>query len=319
MYMSSFGNSNSCDTILKILCNQRQGLNICHINAQSLHKKVDELRHLCETSNIHIVCIFETWFRKEICDDLYSMRGFKLLRSDRNSHAGGVAIYIRNNIKCKLICHNNVDDCIEYLFVELKLDVRKLLVGCIYRPRSNIDLTFFFDRMERLLCSYDEIIISGDFNCNLLCDKSLMDNMGSIGLFPINTTTPTHFSISNSTLLDLFFVSDKSKTLLYDQVAVPQFSKHDLIFMCYDFKVYIVEKFITYRNFKNIDFIELKKSIESINWSDIYHLMTINEQAEFLQSNIVSLYDQHVPLKKKIIKKNEQTMVQQGSKRRDIF
>ena len=136
---------NSKHVVLKILCNQYNGLNICHINAQSLNNKMDELRHLCDESEVDIVCVSETWFREEICDNMYRIEGFNIFRSDRKRHGGGVAIYIKNGIKCRLKCSNSVDACIEYLFVEVICCSSKLLVGCVYRPRYNIELTSFIE------------------------------------------------------------------------------------------------------------------------------------------------------------------------------
>ena len=60
--------ANFKDVLLKVLCRQNNGLNICHINAQSLSNKLDELTYLCHESEIDIICVSETWFRKEIDD-----------------------------------------------------------------------------------------------------------------------------------------------------------------------------------------------------------------------------------------------------------
>ena len=144
MIKSSYNRGNSEDVLLKILCKQSSGLNVFHINAQSLHKKIDDLRFLCETTSIDVICVSETWFRREIHDSMYDLRGFKLFRSDRNSHAGGVAIYVSKSISSKVICSNNVDESVEYLLVEVSSNSHKLLIGCVYRPRRNIDLSIFF-------------------------------------------------------------------------------------------------------------------------------------------------------------------------------
>ena len=77
---------------------------------------------------------------------------------------------------------------------------------------------------------YNETIIAGDFNWNALYDKSLVTQMGCLGLKSVNMTSPTRFTSTANTLLDMFFVTDNKTVLLYDQLAMPQFSKHDLIF-----------------------------------------------------------------------------------------
>ena len=49
---------------------------------------MDDLRLLCENTNIDIICVSETWFREGLSDSIYKLEGFKLNRADRTSHAG---------------------------------------------------------------------------------------------------------------------------------------------------------------------------------------------------------------------------------------
>lgn len=81
--------------MVRILANQKKGFSICHINAQSLLPKLDEFRYLFENSSVDAICISETWFSDGITDYMYRLNGYRIFRSDRNSHAGGVAIYVR--------------------------------------------------------------------------------------------------------------------------------------------------------------------------------------------------------------------------------
>ena len=85
-------------------------------------------------------------------------------------------------------------------------------------------------------------------------------------------------------------------------LSVPQFSKHNLIFICYDFKIVKAYKIIKYRDFKNIKFEILYNSFEEIPWEYMYTIDSVNQQVEFLQEKIILLYNEHVPLKAKTIK-----------------
>lgn len=69
--------------MVKILSKQRNGLNVCHINAQSLKNKIDELRLTFENSLVDVICISESWFDDTIPDSLVSLNGYKLFRADR--------------------------------------------------------------------------------------------------------------------------------------------------------------------------------------------------------------------------------------------
>ena len=106
--------------MMKILCKQRHGLNICHINAQSLNKKVDESRYIFENSGVDVVCVSETWFNSGIDDSIISMDGYNIVRVDRKGHGGGVAMYIKRGISFNIIASSEDYDLIEYIFIEIK-------------------------------------------------------------------------------------------------------------------------------------------------------------------------------------------------------
>lgn len=310
-------------SMVKILAKQKQGFQFCHINAQSLKPKIDEFRLIFESSNMDVICVSETWLNESIPNGLISLHGYKVFRSDRLvGGGGGVAIYVKDNITCKVCSKTEQFDIIEHIFVEVSSFGRKMLVGCVYRPNSSIAFSNFIMRTEALIMPYNDILIAGDFNSNLLTETSFRDSMESIGLTPTNTTTATHFTKTNNTLLDLIFVGDTSKVLLYDQISASCFSKHDLIFATYDFMLEQKDLSYSFRDFRNLNYSLLCENILQINWSNIYHMASVDEQLSFLESNILQLYDETVPLKTKNIKpKNNpwfNDTIQHAIKRRDL-
>jgi len=149
---------------------------------------------------------------------------------------------------------------------------------------------------------FSEIIITGDLNCNILRETTFCDKMVSFGLQPVNSTQPTHFTHHSETLLDVFFVSSLSNALQYDQLSVPVFSKHDLIFLTYNFRKTSTDEYIQYRDYKNLDLMGLSHAINEIDWDLIYFTASVDDQVDFLQNNINFLYDRFLPLKTKKIK-----------------
>ena len=127
--------------------------------------KIKEFRYIFDESGVDIVCVSETWFKPGMPDNLYQLKGYKILRADRISHAGGVEFLHDNSV------------------------------------------------------TYNNIVIAADLNSNLLTETSLKADFASLGLYPCNTVVPTHFISTCNTLLDLFFVNDLSKCLLYDQMS----------------------------------------------------------------------------------------------------
>lgn len=290
--------------MIRILAKQRRGIHICHINAQSLNNKTDEFRVTFENSSVDVICVSETWLVKGTPDSLVNLNGYRIFRADRDTRAGGVAIYVKDSIKCNFKCKFSTGEKVEYLFVEVISEGAKMLIGCVYRPDKYIDMTLFMDELERLTTSYTDLIIAGDFNCNVLMDSYVTDNMISIGLAAINRAIPTHFTSRGSTLLDLFFVNNMSKVILYDQLSAPCFSKHDLIFTTYNFDLIHEVQTIAYRDFKNINYQVLEENLYQISWNALYYMPSVDEQLDFLENNIYHLYNLTVNVRTKINKSN---------------
>lgn len=109
----------STKVMVQILCKQKKGLSICHLNAQSLRNKTDELRYIFEESNVDVICISETWLDNTVSDSMVSICGYKVFRSDRATHAGGVCIYVKTKMKCHVVAMSSNECAIEFIYVEI--------------------------------------------------------------------------------------------------------------------------------------------------------------------------------------------------------
>lgn len=184
-------NSNSSDsvhTMFKIFCKQKPGLHLCHINSQSLLNKMDEFREIFDDSGVDIVCISETWFDRTLQDSFIAVNGYRVFRSDRSTYAGGVAMFVKSNIHCKVILKSDDNSSMEFLFLEIITHDQKTLIGTVYRRNNRIDLTPLIDTIEYMSVRYTKIIIAGDFNSDLIKDSSLKDKLHCLSLFPANST-----------------------------------------------------------------------------------------------------------------------------------
>ena len=93
-----------------------------------------------------IVAITETWIQSECVTD-FQLNEYELFSVCRKMKGGGgVALYIRNAIHCKLLSAKSfaTDDILECVTVELSVSkpMRKTVtISCIYRtPGSKIDM-----------------------------------------------------------------------------------------------------------------------------------------------------------------------------------
>jgi len=158
---------------------------------------------------------------------------------------------------------------------------KNLLIGCIYRPHCNTNYDDLINILTDITVNFTDVILAGDFNSDILRESTLTSNMESLGLKPVNLSFLTHFSRTRNTLLDWFFVS-----VSYDQLIVPSFSKHDLIYLTYNFDLNYTDHIISYRDFKNINYILLNEAFDQCVWNNIYSLPTVDRQLNFLQLNI---------------------------------
>ena len=105
----------------------------------------------------------------------------------------------------------------QYLFIEIiPKNKRRILVGSVYRPHRDVQIDLFINILENLSVEYNESIILGNFNNNLLCNNTLIGLMSSLGLFSVNTLILTHYHGCTNSLIDLVFVNNLSKVVLYD-------------------------------------------------------------------------------------------------------
>jgi len=271
---------------------------------------MDEFSYIFEKSGVDVICLSETWIPYNTNFNIFNLNGYNTFRADRLNHGGGVAMFIKSGIKSRFIAKSDPQSPIEYLFVELSSGNNKILCGSVSRPprdanRRVIDMQPFLIFIEDLMLGYSNIILTGDFNWNVLNDDTLVSQMEGLGLSTPNKTIPTHYSQTNSTLLDLFFVSNLDKVLLYDQISVPAFSRHDLIFLAFDFSLNPTENTVSFRNFKNVDMNGLMAELSIIDWDTVFCLPGVEEQATFIEESIRYLFNKFVPIVTKTFKTNE--------------
>ena len=109
------------------------------INAQSLagHAKRIALDSLIKDHKPDVVGVTETWLKKEMS---FSMNNYKVVRSDRISRGGGVAVVIKCNIDHQRIL---LPTMISFEAVAIKLlhvdGSTTVFVSAYKKPSSNFD------------------------------------------------------------------------------------------------------------------------------------------------------------------------------------
>ena len=120
--------------LIRILGSSKRGLLICSLNAPSLRKHKDELEVLMRENKIDILALNGTKLDSKTEEEQASIPGYTVLRCDRNSHGGGVAIYLRDTLKFEHRTDLKTDD-LEVICIELKPKCSKpFILLAWYRP-----------------------------------------------------------------------------------------------------------------------------------------------------------------------------------------
>lgn len=76
----------------------KTGLGFLHLNFRGLVPKMDMIKIWANTTNAEIMVLFETQFKKSATDDLISIDGYKIYRTDHVGKGGGVAMYVKSKL-----------------------------------------------------------------------------------------------------------------------------------------------------------------------------------------------------------------------------
>lgn len=295
------------NSLRQVVLQHPRALHVVHLNAQSLIKHFGEVNRIFEDVNIDVIMISETWLRESLPDVLVSLKGFKFYKRSRLSRVGGgTAIYVRDDLKSKVIFSSSEEDGPECLFVEIELQGKKILVSVIYRPPKIKFITELEEMIHNYITAYEHVIIMGDFNCDLLVDttdsRNLRYMLQSCNLSVLNST-PTHHSRHNGTLLDLIITNNPNKVLQYGQCSVPGISAHDLIYLSYSIRCPTrVPKIIKFRDYKSIDTSKLKLDAINMPWHLIYEETDMDRKVEMFNELILTIYDSHAPIRQVRVK-----------------
>lgn len=106
---------------------------------------------------------------------------------------------------------------------------------------------------------------------------------------------PTFFHTNGSSQLDLMLFNDESKVLRFNQIDVPMFSNHDLIFASFDFDMEQCDNITSFRDYNSMDVDGLLDAYNELEWLSFYQTADSHTLLEFFNTAMTNLYDDFVP------------------------
>uniref|UniRef100_A0A2A4IWQ4 Reverse transcriptase domain-containing protein n=1 Tax=Heliothis virescens TaxID=7102 RepID=A0A2A4IWQ4_HELVI len=277
-------------------------------NAGSLATNQDEFLIAMGNHSVDIMAINETWLRSGEEDRAPSISGYKFRHiprpvSTRGGRGGGVAFYIRNGINARVKAHPE-HPSVEQLWLGLTINKTKLLIGTAYRPPWQ-DLELFLDAITAsisALAPYDNVIILGDINVNLLHTNSAKSRqlMGFFSNFNLTqiVTTATHFVNNSCSLIDIVCTDAFTRNVKVNHIS--ELGHHAFITTETVFrKPRCRPRIVRFRPLADILPDYFLKDLNMIPWSDIGGMGDVDNMVYTFNSYITQLFDLHAPLKTK--------------------
>ena len=120
-----------------------------NINVRSLHKNFDLLCEFIESLNFlpHVICLSETRVKKDSLINI-ELTNYIFFHVNSKSNAGGVAIYIRNNLNYEIFQNQHVLPTSESLWIIITEHFLSYTEGVKYRHPSSGDVKAFIEDLS---------------------------------------------------------------------------------------------------------------------------------------------------------------------------
>ena len=239
-------NTNRPLLLAQTALSQQSTLTLIHHNTESLTAHIDDVKNNQELMCATILCVTETYLRGDNVPENLHIPGYKLVNKNRHAcystrtdlkkqHGGGIAMYITDNLKSKVIHHiYNVTD-LECLVLKIEEPFQGAVAN-VYRP-PKYSIPQFLQNLKKLMEALDimtdNIIVCGDFNEDYLSATnkpiaSFFEDHGYVQLIDMPTT-------AKHTLLDTIYIqATMARCVQAKGVIQTYYSYHDAIFCSLD-------------------------------------------------------------------------------------
>ena len=223
-------------------------------------------------------------------DSTVMINGYSLVRQDRNTQGGGVALYFRNIFKFTELAISDTTGpgkpgLIEYIMGSLNVGTGDpVFISVVYRP-PDVSLTnnkYFTDNLTLYSGGdYSTRILMGDFNAN--------------------------FKTLPGTWIDAIFVDSNDTIIDIENRPAPYNNTHNLISVTLDRPTPSVpHEYFTYRPFDKIDPDELNTVLRGYDWSSFDSPSPdLTDMILKLTDNLTHAVDLLAPLRTVIPKKRQ--------------
>ena len=182
---------------------------IRYLNKIPLLNKVEILEEIIK-DKIDIILISKTKFDSSSPAGKLITNGHNTpFRLDRNQDGGGLLLYVRENIPCKILIEYISEKPIENIILEINLRSIKCVLLCLYNPNINLTaahLHCLSREIDFYSSKYDNCIVLGDLNTEIA--NAFLEKFYASYIFKRFIKEPTCFkNVDNLSCLDLILTN----------------------------------------------------------------------------------------------------------------
>lgn len=191
----------------------------------------------------------------------------------------------------------------EFLISDITLtNGSHLLLSCVYRRPKGLFLNDFFDIFGKLAPNYNNIIIAGDLNCNLLENSytanHLKDFSNESSLYCVPYGATFHKNNCNS-WLDVILLDNQSRLVSFAKSDTPFIDGHDYLLCQYNLSIIKPSpKLVSFRDLKACDHLALSNSLMTSLKIDNFILDNSdpNDLLTIFKTEVLSVLNLHAPV-----------------------
>ena len=252
----------------------------------------------------------ETKLDNSFPDAQFKVDGYTMYRKDRNSNGGGLILFIKNDVTSRQRPDLEFKD-VESISVELCIGNAKWLLMGAYKPpslKTNIFSMDFQTTMDKIYMSYQNVILLGDLNFDLLVTSKGKPLEDVNELFDLKNLVkdPTCFmKDAKPSLVDVILTNKNQNFMKTGQCDTGLSDWHNMIFTVLkgNFLPYNKSQF-EYRSFQGFDREVFLQDLQRVPWHVPHVFDDINDVYWAHDSLFREVINEHVPLKLKKRRKN---------------
>lgn len=282
-------------------------MKLLYTNAQSIIKKIAELRAVVEVKKPDVVALTETWTNSDTDNGFLHIEGYELMeREDRvdtnRGRGGGILIYVRKGICAwKEAVEGGFCQCV---CVKVKGRYREMSIYVVYRsPNSS-------GENDELLCALmrkmrGQCIVVGDFNFPGIRwatggsdarGRSFYETLEDLHMFQ-HVEESTHTS---GNLLDLILSNEADMVQGVRMEGRLVTSDHELIEADILLERESNQATVPIRNYTRGDYVEMRRLMACVDWDQELENRGVEESWCLIKGKLTEMTEALVPLKKKM-------------------